>query len=133
MDISCSQKKILDAACYNGKIKVLCYQNPGIQLDTDNQANTMDSIVYCKNECLFEMTIRHSPCILWISCESNSGKDPHQTTGVDALLPLPKNIQKRGIDYHLGALVSAIGNHFYSLALDSIPHGDINVSIMEIL
>ena len=49
-DISHPQEKILDATGYNGRLKVPCYHNSGIEVDTGNHENTMDSIEYCKNE-----------------------------------------------------------------------------------
>ncbi len=47
-DISHPQEKILDATGYNGRIKVLCYHNPGIEVDTDNHKNSMDSLSTAK-------------------------------------------------------------------------------------
>ena len=105
MDISHPQAKILDTQGYNERIKVPCYQNPGSEVDTDNEANTMDSIVSCNNEHLFERTISQTPCIFCISCDPKSDKGPFQPTGVDSLSSLQQNILTRGVDYFLGAMI----------------------------
>ena len=49
-DISHTQDKTLDATGYNGRIKVPCYHNPGIEVDTDNHKNAKDSIECCKKD-----------------------------------------------------------------------------------
>ena len=33
----------------------------------------------------------------------------------------------RGVDYHLGAVIFANGNHFCSISLNPVPHRDLNV------
>ena len=116
-----------DATGYNGRIKVLCYHNPGIEVDTDNHKNSMDSIEYCKNKRFYKITIQWSPCILCISCDPNSGNDPFQPTGVDLLLSLQQNIQMRGVEYCLGAMILSNGNHFCSIVLDPIPLENLNI------
>ena len=69
----------------------------------------------------------HSPCILSISYDPDSDKGPFQLTGVDSLSSLQQNIQMRGVDYHLGAVIFANGNHFCSISVDPVPHGNLNV------
>ncbi len=53
-DISHPLEKTLDANGYNGRIKVPCYHNQGIEVDTDNHENIMDSSEYCKNKCFMK-------------------------------------------------------------------------------
>ena len=97
-----------------------------IELDTDNQANIIDSVVYCKNKRFFERTISHSPCILHISCDPNRDKDLFQPTEVDSL-SLQLDIQMRGDDYHLGDVIFTNRDNFHSISLDPISHGGVNV------
>ena len=66
--------------------------------------------------------------MLCISCDPNSDKDLFQLTGVGSLSTLQQNIQIRGVDYHLGAVIFANVNHFCSIFLDPVPRVDLNVS-----
>lgn len=88
MDISCPREKILDAQRYTGRVMVSSYIHPTIKLDNESLAKTMDSILHCKNECPYELTIKHSPHILYISCDIRSDKGPFEMTGADSLLSL---------------------------------------------
>ena len=92
----------------------------------------MDSIEYCKNKHFYEIKIQQSPCILCISCDPNSGKDQFQPTGVDWLSSLQQNIQMRGVEYCLGAMILSNGNYFCSIVLDPSPLGDLNIFMMEL-
>ncbi len=83
------------------------------------------------NVFFYEITIQQSPCILCISCDPNSGNDQFQPTGVDLLSSLQQNIQMRGVEYHLGAMILSNENHFCSIVLDPIPLGDIKIFMIE--
>ena len=90
MDISYPQAKILDAQGYNERVKVPCYQNPGIELDAENQANTMNSIVSCNNEHLYKN--KSQPLHTLHQLGSQLGQRLIQLTGVESLSSFQQNI-----------------------------------------
>ena len=125
-DISCPQEKILDGKGYNGKVSLVCQEHQAIPLE-DKPENLNASHKKCGGTFLYESIIREPhPWILCVSSPYASDIE-HGHTGVDSLSSLERNIQIRGVHYHLGAVMFANDSHFCSIAVDPIPQGDVNI------
>ena len=126
---------MLDSKGYNEKVPLICLQKEVFPLDVDesedlnaghdDQSGALTaSTKICGGTFLYESII--TELHPWILCVYISNLKPGHT-GVDLLSSLRQNIQIRGVHYQLGAVMFADENHFYSLAVDPISQGDLNI------